>query len=140
MAEFVFKNMVNKKGLKNEFFIDSAGTSNENEFPKTGIYIDTKETLKAMNIPFTEHFSRQMKKDDYNKFDYILGMEDKNVKNILKIIEKDPENKVFKLLDFTESPRDIIDPWYYGNFDSTYYDIEYGCEKFLEYLINNKKI
>ena len=87
-----------------------------------------------MNIPFTEHISRQIRKSDYDKFDYILGMEEKNITNILRIIGSDNQNKVFRLLDFTEKPRDIADPWYFGNFDSTYYDIVHGCEKFLEYL------
>lgn len=135
MAEFVFKDMVIKKGLANKFFIDSAATSRENEITKSGIYYATKDILKEMNIPFTEHISRQMKKEDYDNFDYILGMDESNIRNILRIIGKDTENKVFRLLDFTEKPRDIIDPWYYGNFDSTYYDIVYGCEKFLEKVI-----
>lgn len=132
MAEFVFKDIVNKKGLSNSFFIDSAATSRENEITKSGIYYATKDILKEMNVPFTEHISRQMKKEDYDNFDYILGMDESNIRNILRIIGKDSKNKVFRLLDFTEKPRDIIDPWYYGNFDSTYYDIVYGCEKFLE--------
>ena len=56
---------------------------------------------------------------------------------IMKIIEVDDKKKVYRLLDFTENPRDIIDPWYYGNFDATYDDIKFGCEKFLEYVLNN---
>ena len=132
MAEFVFKDIVNKKGLSDNFFIDSAATSRENEITKSGIYYATKDILKEMNVPFTEHISRQMEKEDYDNFDYILGMDESNIINILRIIGKDRKNKVFRLLDFTEKPRDIIDPWYYGNFDSTYYDIVYGCEKFLE--------
>ena len=100
-----------------------------------GIYYGTREILKKQGIPFTEHISRQMTKADYNQFDYILGMEKKNVIDILKIVGKDKENKVHRLLDFSENPRDIIDPWYYGNFDSTYYDIEEGCIKFLEHIL-----
>ena len=65
-------------------------------------------------------------------------MEEENVKNILKIVGTDEKNKVFKLLDFTEKPRDIIDPWYYGNFDVTYNDIKYGCETFIEYVMEKK--
>ncbi len=136
MAEFVFKNIVYKNDLKDEFYIDSAATSNENEIYNAGMYYETKNILKEMNVPFTEHYSRQMKKEDYEKFDYILGMDEKNIINIKKIIGEDKNNKVHRLLDFTEKPRDIIDPWYYGNFDSTFYDIEFGCEKFLEYLKN----
>ena len=80
-----------------------------------------------------------MTKEDYEKFDYILGMEEKNIRNILRIIGEDSESKVFRLLDFSENPRDIADPWYYGNFDSTYYDVEEGCIKFLEYVLRGKK-
>lgn len=139
MAEFVLKNMVNNKGLQNEFFIDSAATSGYNEMAHEGIYGEAKEILKQMNIPFTEHFSRQIRKEDYQKFDYILAMEQKNIPDILRIVGEDKQNKVYRLLDFTEKPRDIADPWYYGNFDKTYYDIEYGCEIFLEYLKKIKK-
>lgn len=134
MAEFVFKDMVAKKGMANQFYIDSAATSDNTEKSKCGIYQDTIDIFREMNIPYTEHYARQIRKEDYSKFDYILGMEDRNVRDILEIIGDDPENKVFKLLDFTEKPRDIIDPWYYGNFDSTYYDILYGCEKFLDFI------
>lgn len=140
MAEFVFKDMVNKRNLSEKFYIDSAATSSENTYTKTGIYGETKEILKEKEIPFTEHIARQINKRDYQKFDYILAMEDKNVRDILKIVGEDPENKVHRLLDFTENPRNIADPWYTGNFDSSYYDIEYGCEKFLEHLINFMKI
>lgn len=135
MAEFIFKNIVNKKGLSNYFFISSAGTSNYNELENSGIYGDAKEMLREMSIPFTEHISRQIRKEDYDKFDYILAMEKKNIPDILNIVGDDKDNKIYKLLDFTENSRDIADPWYSGDFYSTYYDIVYGCEKFLEYLI-----
>lgn len=138
MAEFVFKDIVNKKGLSKEFYIDSAATSTE--AVGNGIHYGTREILKEQEVPFTEHISRQMTKEDYEKFDYILGMEEKNIRNILRIIGEDKENKVFRLLDFSENPRDIADPWYYGNFDSTYYDVEEGCTKFLEYLFKEEKI
>jgi len=138
MAEMVFKNIVNKKGMSDKFYIDSAATSGE--AVGDGIYYGTREVLKEQGIPFTEHISRQMTKEDYKKFDYILGMEEKNIRNILRIIGEDKENKVSRLLDFSEKPRDIIDPWYYGNFDSTYYDVEEGCNKFLEYLIKNEEV
>lgn len=134
MAEFVFKDMVKKRGLETEFYIDSAATSSYNEATREGMYYETKNILDEMHIPYTEHYSRQIRKEDYDKFDYILGMEEQNIKNILRIVGPDSKNKVHRLLDFTENPRDIIDPWYYGKFDSVYYDIVYGCEKFLEKL------
>ena len=132
MAEFILKDMVKKKGLTDEFLIDSAATSSENTYTKTGMYYDAKEMLKEKGVPFTEHIARQIRKEDYTKFDYILAMEDKNVRDIIRIVGEDHDNKVCRLLDFTQTPRNIADPWYSGNFDVTYYDIEYGCEKFLE--------
>ena len=140
MAEMVLKNLVNQEGLSDYFYIDSAATEGYNESVGAGMYCDTKVILKEMGIPFTEHLSRKMRKEDYDKYDYILGMDDKNIKNIIRIIDDDKENKVYKLLDFTEKPRDIIDPWYYGNFDSTYYDIDEGCRAFIKHCKNKYKI
>lgn len=137
MAEFVMKDIVRKRGLEERFFIESAATSRE--AVGEGIYYGTRDILKEQKIPFTEHRARQMTKEDYQKFDYILGMEEKNIVNIKRIIGKDAENKVYRLLDFSENPRDIIDPWYYGNFDSTFYDIEEGCNQFLDYALKEKK-
>ena len=136
MAEFVFKDMVNKKGLSDKFIIESAGTSNFNAIRKAGIYIGTKKELDKNNIPYTKRYAKHLKKTDYDKYDYILAMEEKNIKNILNIIGEDKENKVHRLLDFTKKPRDIIDPWYYNNFDETYIDIVEGCNCFLEHLTN----
>ena len=138
MAEFVFKDMVNKKGLSDKFLIESAATSTE--AIGEGIYYGTKNILKQQGICFEERKARQMTKADYNKFDYILGMESRNVSNILRIIGEDKEKKVFRLLDFSDKPRDIADPWYTGDFDTTYYDVEDGCTKFLEYLQENKEV
>ncbi len=136
MAEFIFKDMIKRKKLENQFFIDSAATSDYNEKNKNSIYFEAQDVLNKNNITFYNRISKQMKKDDYYKFDYILTMEEENIKNILKIIDDDTEKKVFKLLDFTQKPRDIIDPWYYGDFNATYEDIKYGCEQFLEYILN----
>ena len=82
MAEFVFKDMINKKGLQDKFYIDSAATSRYNEMAHEGMYGETKDILREMNIPFTEHFPRQIRKEDYEKFDYILAMEQKNRKQL----------------------------------------------------------
>ena len=132
MAEIVFKDMVNKKGLSDKFYIDSAATSSE--AVGDGIYYGTRDILKEQGIPFTEHISRQMTKEDYFKFDYILCMEEKNIRNILRIIGEDPEKKVYRLLDFSDRPRDIADPYFTGNFDKTYEDILEGCRALLDYL------
>ena len=137
MAEFVFKDMVNKKGLSDKFYIESAATSGYTI--GEGIYYGTRDILKEQGIPFTEHKARQITKEDYNKFEYILAMENKNIASILRIVGEDKEKKIYRLLDFSDSPRDIADPWYTGDFDITYYDVEEGCGKFLEYIMENKK-
>jgi protein-tyrosine phosphatase len=88
----------------------------------------------------TPRFAKKLKREEYEKFDYILGMEERNIDNILGIVGEDTENKVYRLLDFSNRPRDIADPWYTGNFDITYDDIVEGCKSFYEYLVDNKKI
>ena len=82
----------------------------------------------------------QITKADYGKYDYILGMEERNIRNILRIVGKDPEHKVKLLLDYSDHPRDIADPWYTGNFESTYRDVVEGCEGFLLYLEREGRI
>jgi protein-tyrosine phosphatase len=132
MAEYVFKDMVRKRKLDKEFYIDSAATSNEEI--GNGMHYGTIKKLKDMNIKFDKHKARRITKEDYKKFDYIIGMEERNVKDILKICGQDTENKVYKLLDFSDNPRDIADPWYTGNFDITYNDIVEGLEGFIKLM------
>lgn len=90
-----------------------------------------------MHIPFEEHYSRRIRPHDYAYFDYILAMDDSNIEDIQSLVGMDTEHKIYRLLDFTDHPRNIKDPWYTGNFDETYWDIVEGCQAFLEYL-NNK--
>ena len=88
-----------------------------------------------MNIDYGNHLARQITKQDYEKFDYIIGMEDRNIKGIKRIVGEDTENKIYRLLDFSDNPRDIADPWYTHNFDIAYDDIVEGCEAFLQRLV-----
>ena len=134
MAQFMFQQMVDDKGLSKHFEIDSAGTEKYNEIHHAGIYFETKEMLKAKNIPFTEHYSRQIRTKDYEYYDYIIAMDDGNVEDIQSLIGLDTEHKIYRLLDFTEHPRNIKDPWYTGNFEECYQDIKKGCEAFLDFL------
>ena len=134
MAEYVFKDLVNKEGLSNEIYIDSAGTSNEES--GNGIHYGTRKKLSEKNIYFDNHMARKMTKEDYDKYDFIIGMEESNIRNIKKIIGIDTKNKVYRLLDFSKRPRDIADPWYTGNFDITYDDIYEGCNSLLSYIKN----
>lgn len=136
MAEFVFKDMVKKQGLENEFYIESAATSSEEI--GNAMHYGTINQLNQKQIPYGDKKARRLTKEDYAKFDYILGMEDRNIHNINRMIGRDFENKVHRLLDFSENPRDIADPWYTGNFDVTYQDILEGCNTFLEFIKGEK--
>lgn len=133
MAEFVFKDMVEKQGKAEEFLIESAATSSEEE--GNPVHYGTRKKLAEVGINTEGKYARKLKKSDYEKYDYIIGMEDYNIREILKIVGKDEQNKIYKLLDFTNNPRDIADPWYTHNFDSTYNDICEGCTELLKKLI-----
>lgn len=138
MAEFVFKDMVNKRGLSDSFYIASAATSREEIGNDT--HYGTKRKLDEVGIPYTKRGAVQMTKSDYSKYDYILGMDRHNMLNISRIIGSDPEGKVNRLLDFGSRPRDIADPWYTGNFDVTYNDVVEGCEALLQHILENDKL
>ena len=132
MAEYVFKDMVKKEGLENQFSIASAATSYEEV--GNDMHYGTKDKLDEMGIPYTKHKARRIEKQDYQKYDYIIGMEESNIRNILRIVGDDEGKKVYRLLDFSKNPRDIADPWYTGNFTVTYHDVVEGCTNFLNYL------
>lgn len=132
MAEFIFKDMVNKRGLAENFYIASAGTSSEEE--GNPIYRPAGRKLALEGIPTTTRFATKMTKADYDKYDYIIGMERRNIENIRRICGGDPDNKISLLLSYTRQPDDIADPWYSGDFDTTFNDIVKGCEAFLDFL------
>ena len=110
MAEFILKYLVKERNLSSEYYIESAATSLEEI--GNDLYYKTKEILTKKNIPFNKRHARQLTKDDYNKFDLIIGMDSANIKNILNILGSDPSSKVIKLQNF-----DIEDPWYSDNFE-----------------------
>ena len=132
MAEFLFKDMVKKKNLENKFLIESAGTSSEEE--GNPVHYGTKNKLSELGISTEGKYARKLKKSDYDKYDYILTMETRNVRDAIRIFGEDKKNKVHRLLDYSNNPRDIADPWYTGNFDVTYDDIMEGLEAFISYL------
>lgn len=134
MAQIVFENMVRELGLEQDFEIDSAGTEGYNEMCHAGIHRGTKEILRRKGITFSEHYSRKIRKSDYEYYDYIIAMDDENICDIENIVGKDKDNKIKRLLDYTNEPRNIKDPWYTGNFEETYSDVVEGCKAFLEYL------
>lgn len=142
MAEFIMKSIVSERGLSDRFYIASAATSTEEIWNGVGnpVYPPAKRELAKHGISCEGKRAVQITKADYGKYDYILGMEERNIRNILRIVGKDPEHKVKLLLDYSDHPRDIADPWYTGNFESTYRDVVEGCEGFLLYLEREGRI
>lgn len=137
MSQFVMQDLVNKKGLTDHFYIDSAATSTEEL--GNGVHYGTRGKLREMGIPVLNHRATQLKRSDYDQYDYIIGMDQWNRRNMLRILGKDPENKISLLLDFTEYPRDIADPWYTGDFDITFDDVLEGCEALLAHILQEDK-
>lgn len=125
--------MLKKRGLDNLVKVSSSATSREEE--GNPIYPPAERKLRQMGVCALYHRARQLKKEDIDKYDYIIAMEERNVQAI-KRIAPDAKN-VHRLLDFSQNPRDIADPWWTGNFDVTYDDIVEGCECFLDYLLKN---
>lgn len=132
MAEFMMKSKVEKLGLKDNFLIVSKATSYEES--GNDIYPPAKRKLQSEKIPFTKHHSTRIEKSDYDKYDYFICMELSNIKNALRIFEDDPKNKVFCLYDITSTPKDIADPWYTGNFDITFNDLDKGLDNLINYF------
>ena len=93
-----------------------------------------------MGIPLVPHRARQITWSDYEQFDYIIGMDTWNIRNLNLMLKGDPEGKIYKFLAFGSDGRDIADPWYTGNFDETYDDIMEGCQGFMTYLEENGQI
>ena len=133
MAEYVMKDLVRKSGYEDLFYIASAATSLEEI--GNHIHHGTRTKMREVGIPTDNRVAVQLKRSDYDKYDYIIGMDRWNYKNILRIVGEDTEGKVSLLLEFAGSSRDIADPWYTGNFDQTYEDILEGCEALLLRLI-----
>lgn len=129
MAEFVMKDMTKDR---DDFYISSAATSTEEI--GNGVHYGTASLLKKKGVSTAGKYAIQMTRDDYNAYDYIIGMDSWNIKNILRITGGDPDKKVFKLLDFTSRKGDIADPWYTNDFETTYNDVYEGCKCLLEKL------
>lgn len=138
MAEYVMKDLVRRSGYEDDFFIASAATSTEEI--GNHIHYGTRSKMREVGIPTDNRRAVQMRRSDYEIYDYIIGMDKWNYKNILRIVGEDTEGKVSLLLEFTGSLRDIADPWYTGNFDQTYDDILEGCEALLHQIILDGKL
>jgi len=132
MCESVMAYQISEKGLEDVIEVQSAATSREEI--GNGPHYGTVNKLRQVRIPVVPHRAVQMTKEDYDKYDFLIGMDEWNIRNMTRITGGDPEGKIYKLLQFANSSRDIADPWYTGNFDDTYNDILEGLEGFWKYL------
>ena len=137
MAEFIFRDMVEKAGLGNDFYIESAATSSEEIFMGRGnpVYPPAREQLLLHGIDPKDKCARRLTKADYDKFDLIIGMDSNNMRNISLMIGTDKESKIKKLLDYCGGG-DVSDPWYTGRFKECYECIEKGCVALFNELNN----
>lgn len=136
MCESVMTHLVAQNNLSGSIQIASAATHND-EIGSPPHY-GTVQKLKQMGVPLVPHHAVRMTKADYADYDFLIGMDSANIRNMTRITNGDPQGKIHKLLSFADSSRDIADPWYTGNFDETYADVLQGCTALLDFLIKNK--
>ena len=136
MAEYIMKDKIKKRALLIRFFISSKATSREEIC--NDIYPPAKNVLRENHIPFDRHYASQITKNDYDYYDYILVMDYNNLSNIKRIVGEDKNNKIHMLLEYTNLYNgEISDPWYSGNFNRTYAEIDAACEGLLNDIIRN---
>ncbi len=130
MAEFIFKALLQAKGLEGEYYVESAATSTEEI--GNPIYPPARRLLSQHGVPFDRNkTARQVRAEDYGRFDRIVCMDRLNLSWIKRIIPQDPEGKIHLLMSYTGCGRDVADPWYTGDFETTFQDILSGCEAML---------
>lgn len=134
MAEFIMKKLVNEQGHQDDFLILSSATSTEEIWNGIGnpVYPPAKSELKRHGISCDGKRAVQLRSDDYEKYDLFIGMDSANIRNMTRILKGDPDNKIRKLMDYTDRPGDVADPWYTRDFGITYRDILEGCTSLLE--------
>ena len=135
MCQSVLTHLGKQHHIDHLFEIYSAATSREEI--GNGPHYGTVNQLRKMNIPVVPHRAVQMTKEDYDHYDYLIGMDTANIRNMHRILGGDPEGKIYKLPQFAGASSDIADPWYTGNFDETYRDVLAGCEGLLQHILNN---
>ena len=132
MAEFYMKHIVDKAGLSDSIYVESAATSREEIGNDT--HYGPKKKLDEMGTPYTRRKARQVTIDDYHNFNYLVIMDENNGRNLKRIIGDDVDSKVYKAMSFVGESRDVKDPWYTGNFDETYKDVSRSCDALLELI------
>ena len=132
MAEFVLKELVRRAGLAEAFVIDSQACRTDEIGSDT--HLGTQRVLRAHGIPFMPRQARQIRRDDYAQWDYIIGMDAENMRDLRRLFPEDSAGKLHLLLEFAGEQRDVADPWYTGRFEQTYTDVLRGCEGLLAAL------
>ena len=137
MAEFIFKDLIKKKGIEDKFYVASCATSTEEIWGGVGnpVYPPARDELRKHGISCEGKRAVQLKKSDYGEYDYLIAMDSNNIRNMNRMLGGDPEGKVSKLMDYTDRPGDVADPWYSDRFDVAYRDIYDGCVGLLKHLI-----
>lgn len=129
MAQYILADLVAQAGRADEFEIDSAATTSEEI--GNGVYPASRRKLIEKGIECGDHKARKITAKDYDKWDYIIVMDEENIRDVMRIVKGDPDGKVSKLLSWAGKDRDISDPWYTGDFETAYQDILTGCTAFL---------
>lgn len=132
MAEFIMKDMVEKAGLSSRFEIASAATSSEEL--GNPVYLPARRKLSEHDIDCSGKTARRLQKGDYDKYDLLIGMDSANLRDMHRICGGDPSGKMSLLMDYTDHPKDVADPWYTRDFERTWGDIEQGCRGLLKLL------
>ncbi len=137
MAEFLFKEMIRQEKLDAEIYVESAAATTEEI--GNDMYPPAKRKLTEKGIPFQSRHARLMTKKDYDRFDYVIGMDEENIWDMHRICGGDRDGKISLLMNWTGVSRDVADPWYTGNFEATYQDLITGCTALLEKIKENKR-
>ena len=138
MAEFAMKDLVRKEGVAAQFEIASAATSTEEL--GNPVYPPARRKLAEQGISCDGKTARQITKADYGYYDYIIGMDHSNMRNMQRAFDGDSVGKLSLLLDYTDRPGQVADPWYTGNFDATWQDVSEGCQGLLDLLRQQGKV
>ena len=135
MAEFVMKDLVRKAGLEKDFLIESAATSTEEI--GNPVYPPARRKLAEHGIDCTGKTARQLQNDDYEEYDLLIGMDQANLCNMHRICGGDFEGKMHLLMEYSDHPGDVADPWYTADFDATWRDVEEGCQGLLNHITDS---
>lgn len=138
MAEIIMRDMIEKRGLSDKISVASSATSTEEI--GNPVYPPARRELAKHSLSAEGKFSVQLTRSDYEKYDYFVGMDSRNILNMHRILDGDPDNKILKLLDLTDKGGDVADPWYTGEFSQTYSDCLLGCEALLRLILQKPEI